>query len=190
MDLHSSAAKNNTSHGSEVLPQDTTYLIQRPCYQRGSVYPSRQSDHTIFWSSKDMQTKSMDMSPVHQVWPKPSFIAQWKGEEDKADRKRGRKTTPWNGQALSSPSSKGHWRTEKNDMEETGSEVICGVPTTPAVEGHMMRSWWQFILGAAWPAKSDTCIISAVLQCLSLGTKSVGNRSNHHVLVKLFLCMS
>ena len=24
------------SHGNEVLPQDTTNLIQRPCYQRGS----------------------------------------------------------------------------------------------------------------------------------------------------------
>ena len=28
--------KKNTSHGNEVLPQDTTHLIQRPCYQRGS----------------------------------------------------------------------------------------------------------------------------------------------------------
>ena len=28
--------KKNASHGNEVLPQDTTHLIQRPCYQRGS----------------------------------------------------------------------------------------------------------------------------------------------------------
>ena len=33
---HSRAAKKNTSHGNEVLPQDTTHLIQRPRYQRGS----------------------------------------------------------------------------------------------------------------------------------------------------------
>ena len=26
----------NTSHGNEVLPQDTTLFKQRPCYQRGS----------------------------------------------------------------------------------------------------------------------------------------------------------
>ena len=26
----------NTCHGNEVLPQDTTHLIQRPCYQLGS----------------------------------------------------------------------------------------------------------------------------------------------------------
>ena len=32
MDSHSRAPKKNTSHGNEVLPQDTTHLIQRPCY--------------------------------------------------------------------------------------------------------------------------------------------------------------
>ena len=36
MDSHSRAPKKNTSHGNRVLPQDTTRLIQRPCYQRGS----------------------------------------------------------------------------------------------------------------------------------------------------------
>ena len=34
MDPHSRAPKKSTSHGNEVLPQDTTHLIQRPCYQR------------------------------------------------------------------------------------------------------------------------------------------------------------
>ena len=32
------------------------------------------------------------MSPVHQVWPKPSCKAQSKWKEDKAGRKRGGKT--------------------------------------------------------------------------------------------------
>ena len=35
MDSHSRAPKKNSSHGNEVLPQDTTHLIQRPCYRRG-----------------------------------------------------------------------------------------------------------------------------------------------------------
>ena len=30
------APKRNTSHGNEVLPQDTTHFIQRPCFQRGN----------------------------------------------------------------------------------------------------------------------------------------------------------
>ena len=37
---------------------------------------------------KDANCSGMVMSPVHQVWPKPSCKAQRKGEEDKADRKR------------------------------------------------------------------------------------------------------
>ena len=47
------------------------------------------------------------MSPIHQVWPKPSWKAQWKEEEDKADRWRGGKTTSGNGQAWSLPSPRG-----------------------------------------------------------------------------------
>ena len=53
-------------------------------------------------------------SPVHQVWPKPSCKAQWKGEEDKADTGRGRKITSGNGQVWNSPSPRGQWRTGKD----------------------------------------------------------------------------
>ena len=37
MNPHSSAAKKNTSHRNEMLLQDTKHLIQRPCYQWGSL---------------------------------------------------------------------------------------------------------------------------------------------------------
>ena len=43
MDPHSRALKKNTSHGNEVLPQDTTHLIQRQLYQRRSPYQDQQS---------------------------------------------------------------------------------------------------------------------------------------------------
>ena len=36
MDPHSRAPKKSTSHGNEVLLQDTTHLIQRPSYQQES----------------------------------------------------------------------------------------------------------------------------------------------------------
>ena len=76
------------------------------------------------------------MSPVHQIWPKPSCKAQEKEEEDKADRGRGGKTTSANGQAWSSPSPRGQWGTGK--MEETGCKIIFGAPTTLTVKGLMM----------------------------------------------------
>ena len=64
------------------------------------------------------------------------------GEEDKADR-RDRKTTSGNGQAWSSASPRGQWRTGKNG--ETGCEIICGAPTTLVVKGlmMMMMNWDQ-----------------------------------------------
>ena len=44
--IHSRAPKKNTSHGNEVLPQDTTHLIQRPCYQQGSPCQDPASNRT------------------------------------------------------------------------------------------------------------------------------------------------
>ena len=61
--------------------------------------------------------------------------AQRKGE-DKAERGRGGKTTSVNGQAWSSASPRGQWRTEKNG--ENCCKIISGAPTTLAVKGLMM----------------------------------------------------
>ena len=63
---------------------------------------------------------------------KPSCKAQWKGEEDKADRGRGGKTTAGNGQAWSLGSG------EQGKMEKTGCGIICGAQTTLTVKGLMM----------------------------------------------------
>ena len=54
MDLHSQAPKKNASHGNEVLSQDTTYIIQRPCYQRGSPCQDptgrKETQTAVVWS--------------------------------------------------------------------------------------------------------------------------------------------
>ena len=55
------------------------------------------------------------------------------GEEDEADTGRGGKTTSGNGQAWSSASPRGQWRTRK--MEKTGCEILCDAPTILAVKG-------------------------------------------------------
>ena len=80
----------------------------------------------------------MDMSPVHLVWPKPSCKTQWKGEEDKADRGRGGKTTSENGQAWSSPNSRPQWRTGKKGENWLRNHLWC--PNDPhSLKG---RRWW------------------------------------------------
>ena len=95
-------------------------------------------DHTkTSWPwQRDANCSGMVMSHVHQVWQKSPCKAQWKGEEDKADRGRGVKTTSGNGQAWVRQVQEGSAEQEKK-MEETGCEIICGAPTTLAVKGYM-----------------------------------------------------
>ena len=51
---------------------------------------------------------------------------------NKTDRKRGWEIKSGNGQAWSSPSPRGQWRTGKD--RKNGCEVICGAQTTPTVK--------------------------------------------------------
>ena len=56
MDPHSRAPKKNTSHGNEVLPQDTTHLMQRPWIAQATAALTRLkpvwNDRSISLSSK------------------------------------------------------------------------------------------------------------------------------------------
>ena len=59
MDPHGRALTKNTSHENVVLPQDTTHLIGRPCYQRGSPWEDPAGNPTTRRSPdrrKKMQT--------------------------------------------------------------------------------------------------------------------------------------
>ena len=128
MDPHSRAPKKNTRHGNEVLPQDTTHLIQRPCYQRGSLCQDPQAvklHEGLLTIVKRCNCSGMVMSPVHQVWPKPSCEAQRKGGEDKADRGRGGKTTSGNGQAWSAAGPLRQWRTGENGENWLRNHLWC-----------------------------------------------------------------
>ena len=92
---------------------------------------SRESDHTKTSgpSYRDANWSGMDMSPVHQVWSKPSCKAQWKGEENKADRKRSGKITLAKRRAWRSPSLRGQWGTKKNGGNWLWSHLWC--PSDP-----------------------------------------------------------
>ena len=70
----------------------------------------------------------MVMSPVYQVWPKPSCKAQRKGEEDKADRERGRKTEKEVGK-------------QHQGMDWPG---VHQVPEGSGEQGKMEKTGWLF----------------------------------------------
>ena len=137
MDPHSRAPKKNTSHGNEV-PQDTTHLIQRPCYQGGSPC----QDPAGNWTTRRPPADRKETQTA-VVWSCLPFIRSGQNhlarhsERGKKTRQTeegsGGKTTSGNGQAWSSASQ---WRTGK--MEKPGCKIICGAPTTLVVQGLMM----------------------------------------------------
>ena len=137
MNLHNRAAKKNTSHVSEVLLQDTTHLVQRPCYQRGSPCQDpagnritrRPLDHrkevqtAVVWSclpfiksgqnhlARHIETGKKTRQTEEEVWRQHQGM----------DRPGVRQVPEGSG--------------EQCKMEETGCEIICGATTTLAVEG-------------------------------------------------------
>ena len=136
LDPHSRAPKKSTSHGSEMLQQVTTHLIQRPCYQwespcqdsAGNWTTQRPPDHC-----KETQTAV--------VWSCLSFIRS--GHNHLARHsERGKKTRQTEEevgrqhQGMDRPGVRQvpEGSREQGNMEKTGCEIICGAPTL-AVKG-------------------------------------------------------
>ena len=140
MDPHSRAPKKNTNHGNEVPPQDTTHLIQRPCYQRGSPCQDpagnrttrRPPDHrketqtAVVWSCLPLIRSGQNHLARHSAREKKT-----RQTEDEVGRQHQEMDRPGVRQV---PEGSG----EQRKMEETGCEIICSAPTTLAVKGQMI----------------------------------------------------
>ena len=124
----SRAPRKNTSHGNEVLPQDPTHLIQRPCYQRGSLCQDPAGNRTTLRPPdhpKETQTEV--------VWTCLLFtrsgqnhLARHSGRGKKT--KQTEKEVGRQHQGMDRPG-------EQRKMDETGCEVIFDAAMTLAVKG-------------------------------------------------------
>ena len=136
MDPHSRAPKKNTSHGNEVPSQDTTHLIQRPCYQRGSLCQDPAGNRTV-----RIPPEHRKETHTAVVWTCLSFIRSCKnhlarhnesGKKKRQTEEVGRQHREMNSPGVRQiPEGSG----EQRKMEETGCEIICGAPTTLVVKG-------------------------------------------------------
>ena len=136
MGPHSRAPKKNTSHGNEVLSQDTTPLIQRPCYQLRSPCQDPAGNRT---------TRRLDHRKETQtavVWTCLPFIKS--GQNHLARHsERGRKTRQTQegverqDQGMDRPGVRQvpEGSGEQGKVEETGYEIIFGAPANLAVKG-------------------------------------------------------
>ena len=128
MDPHSRAPKKNTSHRNEVLPQYNTHLIQRPCYQGGSPCQDPAGNWTtrrpvVVWSCLPFIRSGQTHLARHSERGKKTRQTEEEvGRQHQGmDRPGGRQVPEGSG--------------EQGKMEEAGSKIICGAPTTLAVKG-------------------------------------------------------
>ena len=146
MDPHSRAPKKNTSHGNEVLPQDTTYLIQRPCYQRGSPCEDpagNRNTRKLPDHCKETQT-AVIWSCLPFIRSRQNHLAR----HSEGGRRHGRQKKRWEdsirkwtgiefakSQRTVENGGKKERKKKEKKKEETGCEVIWGALTTLTVEG-------------------------------------------------------
>ena len=140
MDLHSRAPKKNTSHGNEVLLQDTTHIIQRPCYQQGSPC----EDPGGNWTTRRLPDDRRETQAA-VVWSCFPFIRSGQNHVGRHSerRKKTRQTQEEVGrqhQGMDRPGVRQvpEGSGDQGKMEKTGCKIICGAQTTLAVKGLMM----------------------------------------------------
>ena len=139
MDTHRRAPKKNTSHGNEVLPQDTTHLAQRPRYQRGSPCQDPAGNWTTRRSPDDRKDTRTAV-----VWSCFPFIRSVQNHLARHSEtvKKARRTKEEMGRQHQGMDRPGVRQVpedsgEQGKMEKTGCKIICGAPTTLAVKGLM-----------------------------------------------------
>ena len=122
-----------------MLPQDTTHLIQRPCYQRRSPY----QDPAGNWTTRRPDDRKKTQTVV--VWSCFPFIRSGQNHLSRHSE-RGKKTRQTEEEVgrqhqemdrsgvRQVPEGSG----EEGKMVKTGCEIICGAPTTLAVKRLMM----------------------------------------------------
>ena len=116
----------------------TGSLCQDPA---GNQTTQRPPDHR-----KEAQTAVVSSCLLFIMSGQNHLKAQWKGEEDRADRGRDGKTTWRNGQAWSSPSPRGQWRTGKNRENWLWNHMQCpNNPHNEGIDNDELR--WDGVLG-------------------------------------------
>ena len=137
MDPYSRAPKKNTSHGNKVLPQDTTHLIQRQCYQRGNPCqdPAGNWIKRIFPDDR----KETQIAVVLSCFPFIKSSQNHLARHSKIGKKTRQTEEEVGGQRQGMnrpgvrqvPEGSG----EQEKMEKTGCRIICGAPVTLTIKG-------------------------------------------------------
>ena len=129
---HCRTAKKNTSHENEALPKDMRHLIQRPCYQRGSLCQDPEGIQTI-----GRPPDSRKETRTEVVWTCLQFVRSdqnhlarhsERGKKRRQTEKEvGRQRQGMDRPRVQVPEGSG----EQRKMEESGCEIISGAQRPP-----------------------------------------------------------
>ena len=139
-----------------MLLQDTTHLIQRPCYQLGSLC----QDPAGNWTTRRPDDRKETQTGV--VWSRFQLIRSGQNhlarhsEREKKTRQTeeevGRQHQGMDGPGVRQiPEGSG----EQGKMEKTGCKIVCGAQATLAVEGLMMMMMMMMMMMTSAPAKEE-----------------------------------
>ena len=127
----------NTSHGNEVLSQDTTHLIQRPCYQRGSLCQDPAGNWTTRRPPDDR--KETQTAVVWSCFPfirsGQNHLARYSEREKKTRQTEEEVGIQHQGMDRSGVRQVPEGSGEQGKMEKTGCKIISGAPPTLVVKG-------------------------------------------------------
>ena len=123
-----------------MLLQDTTHLIQRPCYQRGSPCNDPAGNWTTRRSPDDR--KETQTAVVWLCFPiirsGQNHLARHSERGKKTRRTKEEVRRQHQGMDRPEVGQVPEGSGEQGKMEKTGCKIICGAPTTLAVKGLVM----------------------------------------------------
>ena len=165
MDPHSRAPQKNTSHGKQVLAQDTTHLTQRPCYQGGSPC----QDPTDNWTTRRPDDrKETQTAAVGHVSSSAGLAKTISQGTVKGGRRQGRQRKRWEDSirewtGLEFPKSQRAVETRKKWRKLVTKSSV--VPERPLrLRDRWWWWWWWWYNLASIFALEKCCTISPVNQ--------------------------
>ena len=189
-----------------MLPQNTTHLIQRPCYRRESPC----QDPAGNWTTRRPPDKRKETQTA-VVWSCFPFIGSGQNilqATVKGRRKQLRQRKRWEDNirewtGLEFDKSQRAVENRKNGEKNTGCKVICGAQTTLAVKGMIMmivstRQWlfrvptscaWRCQILCLQAVSCQNSIVSSRTQNLCPVLRSTVAHSFHCVLQSFIACL-
>ena len=140
-----------------MLSQDTTHLIQGPCYQRESPCQDpagnwttrrppddcKETQTAVVWSCLPLIRSCQNHLARHSERGKKT-----KQKDEEVGRQHQGMDRPG---VRHLPEGSG----EQGKMEETGCEIICGAPTTLAVKGEMTMMMMSILVAGVYRASEE-----------------------------------